>query len=461
MYQKKSQFSVADNANWTRVQKTKKTHQRSSISNVHSSNLRAPTKRVSAASETRRVETTIKVTECFKGIDERLCMDRIYREQCITKILLVDPIDESERLAAIKDVCDKTGWEPNDWYAMSEAENLVIDQRLVTAGYRPVFSEIMCGAVTINDLRKAITKEKKTDTERDFKTRVNETMNETLNETMNETLNETMNETLNETMNEEMEEIKNIGNGSDFFLPMPIALVCGWFDPIEKKWMSKTVSIMKTISDMWNCLNGLSIESRFSMPLKGKQDEAEKIFKNIMSCATKENQHSTFKGNNKDKEMRKMISSYNSLHPTWSFVKVGAEVTIMDTITVPFIRSDNDRSKNDININLKDTISNQQLGLHALGNNFATGYIPLLVLNFIGGGDDIPDEIVSVVFSKTIATSGNMYYRGYRVRVLTKDDTKECLGKCEHFIKEKFVNDISELDRHDYKDCVVTITVPK
>lgn len=312
---------------------------------------------------------------------------------------------------ALEYVCKKYSWESDDWEAISEATNLICDKRILSRNWQPVCSVVLGEPVVTNFSENG----------------------------------------LNDSQALE-----------DCILPQSIALICEW-QLESKEWTSEIVAIMATYKDFWNVIdeigsNDTCTHSKFALPLLGKETSANEIFSKLISAGKK------YMGNedvvnisaNNVRNVNGIVSQYNSLHPVWSFIKVPAHTTKETKIDVPFIRV-NGRAVNAIDVNLKDTRANCNLGINIIDPDFNDGYIPRIIMDFIMGV--LPQDICSVVFSKTIAVNGSTYFKGYRLRVLTQRAEQSVLGNCKNFLENQFVKSISE--KNDYAKCVVRISVPK
>ena len=414
MDRRSNNSTVSDNNNWTKIQRSKKINQKTTQKTDRTTRpiektIPAPTKRVQItpkneykdAPSTPSTKTIVSETiKSFEELDDRFNTMEV--EKAVSQLMLKDPLTDSELEDALIFVSELLRLPRDDWYVITEAENYVLDKRRIAKGLKPIFSIHVCGYIAVNQPIDISS----------------------------------------------LQQEQNLEDGSNMMLPNPIALVCEWQDQVTKAWKSINICVMKTIADFWTHINALSL--KFSMPMLGREDDANKIFKQLMNPVS-----------NRNADINNNVSEFNSFHPVWSFIKVKKTVTKDNSIVVPFIRQKG-RALNDITINLKDTEANRSLGIHPLGDDFTYGYIPLLILDLVGAGDNIPEEIISVVFSRTIAVNGTMLFRGYRVRVLTKDITSLCLKKCEKFIREDFVREINKFEKGlDYSKCVARISLPK
>ena len=368
-------------------------------------------------------------TGCFDDADRK---DQLHstQKELMDKIYQIS-ISETEFMESLANVCRKYSLEDKDWYAICEAENIIYDQKRISIGLEPIMSETYGRTIITNYL-----------------TFTSITQPEPQN-----------------------------GFVASNILPSPIALVCGWqvqdddsdepdtSPKADDGWKTNVICIMKTVEEFWQCLRVLndtdkdSTESRFSLPLPGVEKKADAIFATLISAgrkrAGKEEDVVDITGSVLGR-VRQIVGQYNSLHPVWSFVKT-TDTTELADVKVPFIRVDG-KSLNDININLKETKANCMQGIRTMDNDFTTGYIPYLVLSFIGGL--LPKEINAIVFNKTIAVNGNTYFKGYRLRVLTENANADCLQRCKDYIEDNFIKEHST-PSCDYSKCVVRISCPK
>lgn len=317
------------------------------------------------------------------------------------------PISNPEYSDALKYVCNKHNSKTETWSDIMEATNLVIDKRRQASSIKPIFSESLGDSYVI----------------------VNASPSKTTSD--------------------------------EIILPKKLALICE-YQMENKNWKTDIVAVMKTVDDFWTIINMLDgntyAMSKFSLPLEGKENDAQNIFSNLIKFGRRGNGNDddVFDVDGKFKNnVNNIVSSYNALHPIWSFVQIEDNVMRTDTITVPFIRI-KDRAANDITINVKDTRANHDNGIHIIGNNFTEGFLPTLIFAFIGG--NFPDNVSSVVFSRTIAVDGTKYFRGIRIRVLVKTTDRNQLENCMKYLKE-FIEKCSKKDCN-YNKCIVKISLP-
>ncbi|AUV58296.1 hypothetical protein [Bandra megavirus] len=322
----------------------------------------------------------------------------------ISQKIFSEPLSQSEMDLAILHVLDRFGGSENDWYTIQESEDFANDTRLIENGCKPGFSD------TYRNYPRPIQK----------------------------------------------------ANKSDLYFPMPlpdpIALVSEWQNE-DKNWQSVVVAIMKTIQDFWKVMHHLhddaSASCRFALPLTGKENDANKMFSQLISSGRSINDQIII-DKSLQRRINNIVANYNSLHPVWSFVKV-SDLNNTKDIEVPFIRK-NCRAINDINVNLKDTKNNNSKDIYPMDNTFTKGYIPYLIFDLVRG--QLPADVSAIVFNKTIAVNGNSYFKGFRVRVLTKTDETNSLIKCKNYLETHFLESHST-DNKDYSECVVRISLPK
>lgn len=313
---------------------------------------------------------------------------------------------------ALDYICKKYSWHCEDWEALNEATNLICDKKIMAHNLKPVCS-ITFGEPIVTNFST------------DFSTE--------------------------STMLQ------------DIMLPEPIALICEW-QLDTGKWTSETVAIMATCKDFWTVIdeignNDAGTYSKFALPLLGKENNANEIFSKLISVGKK------FMGNDdvvniEAKNIRNIstiVAQYNSLHPVWSFVKVPIGASKETNIAVPFIRNKDKRAINTLDVNLKDTRNNVSAGINIISPDFSDGYIPSIIMDFIRG--TLPKDITAIIFNKTIAVNGSTYFKGYRLRVLTRTPDQASLIHCKSYLESEFIYNIS--NEHDYSKCVVRISVPK
>ena len=393
-----SNFSLSDNNNW-KSQKPKKTnHFKKPVNRT-----KPPTKRLDTDKPS---SVKITITKCIKQFDERLKLNFTEREKCFNKIINAEPLLPEEICAAAKMIfgidINMQQYMAMDWAQMTEIDNYAIDLRRIAKNEKPMFSDSLCGNIIVGEsieIIRPIDNDSVTDS-------ITGSDADSVTGSDAESVNENINENINETADFQIPE--HIGNGSDHLLPSAIALIMEW-QISDTEWSSRNIAVMKTISDFWSYINFISKDDTFNMPLKNKMNDAAKVYArlraNMKKSTTKNSKFST----NNDAKM------YNSYYPVWSFVKVSHSATIDDKINVPFIRNEHDKNLNDININIREMD-----GIPVIGHDFMYGYIPLLILEFIGNAGNIPSEMSSIVFRKSMIRDGANFYEGYRVRVLVE-----------------------------------------
>jgi len=343
-------------------------------------------------------------TKCFDQIDDKMAL--FEKKKSTIMEILAKGFSEEEYQEALQFVCIKNGIysekDFEDWYIMYEAQCLTYDRILMSHGIKPCMSDTLSEPIIVN---KPVTIS--------------------------------------------VPEVEFV----DPPLPYTFALLCEWQNPDTQKWESETVAIMRTIMDFWNIINSLEgnpsdPNNKFCLPLTGKGEIADKYFQCLISQSNKQNSDDGINISGPQQEkVRKIISQYNALFPIWSFVRVNDSTNNNSTIDVPFIRVGG-RSVNDININLKDTRANQSMGIYVMTKDFTCGYICNMVLSFIGGC--LPDDIMSIVFNKTIAVNGATYFRGYRLRILVNTSETKTIIRCRDYIETDFIQEYP-----GYSKCLV------
>lgn len=364
-----------------------------------------------------------KALENFKQLDANAVI--LQSEKEIMREIFTRPCSSEEYDEALKFVCDKYGAKNTDWYAVSEATNIVHDRRRIEKGLKPILSDTLREPIVVNFPDPIQYEEEPIDDEI-----------------------------------VEDESVEELLDGKLHPLPHAMALICEWqSDSGKNEWKSKTVAVMKNVDDFWTVINSLICEgsdSKFTLPLEGKEPLAKEIFAKLIASGRKRNEDDVVDiESHNQKKVTAIISQYNSLFPVWSFVKVADNVTIDSKIEVPFVRV-NGRVGNEVSLNLGDTKVNAQNGIHVMNSDFSDGYLVMLLLNFIGGV--LPDEIQAIPFSKTIAVNGTRYFKGCRVRILLKSTDQKSLTGIKNYLEKDFIQNHSKCD---YSKCVVRISVPK
>lgn len=342
------------------------------------------------------------------------------KEKNVMNKLFSSVISEKEYNEEIKSMCDKYLTDDDDWYTISEVHSIIIDKKRKEMGLEPILSDTLSTPIVV--------------------------------------------------------EIRTENSGETPF-PNKIALVCDWQEKKnngETEWKKNTVAILGHQKEYNDAINeftqgNTAYGSKFSTALSvNSQTDADRIFSKLISSGKK---NSGFKDNDIDADdavkidqkdnvtIKKIVAKYNSLFPIWSFFKVNESATKNDELEVPFIRVEKDGksiSVNDININLKDVKSNMLHGIRIMDEKFSEGYLPFLVNDFVNGL--LPKEICGIVFSRTIAVKGTIYFKGYRVRVLVNDP--KSLQNCKNFLMNDFQNKYST-GTCDYSKCVVVMSLPR
>lgn len=337
------------------------------------------------------------ITECFNKIEKNQSL--LLSESDIMNKIFVEPVCKEE-LEIARNMMNKTS-EPDaddDWYNISEEYNICLDRRREKQNLSSIFSDTLAGPTVIKTSTKT-------------------------------------------------------SNIVDSILPFNIALVCEWKE--EEEWKSQKICIIKTIKEFWDIvmyMNGNDHESNFAKSSADKEDLSDNIFKNLISSGKKSESDIVMIEISVQKKIKTIVSKFNNLHPVWSFVKVGPETSI-DKVEVPFERRNN-RAINDITVNLKDTKSNHERGVYVIDKDFSTGYIPRIITNFVCGL--MPVNTSAIVFSKTIAISGNYYFKGFRLRILSSNVNSTVIENCKKYIESTF-----DEENCRYARCMVKITVPK
>lgn len=350
-----------------------------------------------------------KSMECLQEYDNRSAI--LSEEKEIMNKIFKTSITQSEYAEALEKA-ENTYGQDSDWFCQSEAQDIVYDLRRISHGLKPIMSTTFTDPIVVGHSINIV-----------------------------------------EKCNEE-----------EIMLPAPIALLCEW-QVGNNQWKEVVVNVMKTVKDFWTTYQILGQSARetdsyYSIPLKGNEEESEKIFASLIASGKRRQgieDDMVDVNDPQGKNISIIVSSYNSLFPVWSFIKVSAETTKDSKVMIPFIKDSSGQKVNEININLKDTKANIQHGIRCMSADFTYGYIPKLILSFVGG--DLPSHISAIVFSKTIAVNNTTYFKGYRLRVLTKTADYTNLLKCRDYLQNKFVQE--NLNECNFSKCVVRINIPK
>lgn len=333
-------------------------------------------------------------------------------DQKIIEKAVSEPISVEELDAMIQRVCEEYDCSPGDWFAITEAHNLIYDERLKSHKISGFYS------VPIK-----------------------------LNPSFGDDPNQ-------------VEELK--------LLPTPLALVCEWktstgvwkMDIIRD---SEGCSVVHTVQAYCRMISSLHKTDVFASSIRGKEEEANRVFQSLFSSSPtkrfqpmKNNDHEfEVKNNVAQKKISEIIRQYNELHPIWSIIRLTPEeVANPKLITVPFIRDSNKLAINDINLNLKETKDNKIQGIYTIDPDFSTGYLPCLLLELVRGG--LSPNYKAITFSKTIPMNNSKYYLGYRARILTKTANSALLEEGKKYLETEFLT-----NRKDLGKCVVRISIPR
>ncbi|XWV26551.1 bifunctional dihydrofolate reductase-thymidylate synthase [Tupanvirus soda lake] len=362
----------------------------------------APKKPTPKASP-KTVVTEKPKTICFETVDQNEFEEDIH-------------ISDEEYEEAIGFVCSKYDANPQDWWAISEAESVARDKKLIEKGLKPKFSDTLREPVIVN-----IPVEE--------------------------------NPLPDEDIMQAFEPFVN-----------PIALVREW-QTDTGKWDSEVAAVMKNPFEFCKVIGQLSgsdsgADTQFARALPGKDFVADSIFTSLLSSGKINLGDDVVNIDSKKvRDIGKIVAAYNKLFPIWSFIKVDDSCTTRSKIAAPFIRAgSNGPAINCIDINLKETKANTSQGIRTMSTDFDDGFIPNLVMQFVCG--NLPADVTSIVFNKTIAINGSTYYKGYRLRVLSSTTSVPTLNQCKVFIENDFIKGCSH-GACDYSKCIVRISCPK
>lgn len=339
-----------------------------------------------------------------------------------------------------------------DWADLDEIDNVVMDNRLIAKGetaifsrkYRYVESGESCGTGTSSPLTGSI--------------------NKSLNKSAGTTPKESLEEILDD-LDKNDNAVTNlpIDRGENLFLPIPIAFIMEWKS--DGLWKKEVIFVIKTVADYWSIINYISKLGVFRGQHSNKDIDADTIFKEIASFPSGKMPEET------KASLNKLIEQYNALHSIWSFVKVDPATKKEDKIHIPLIYNDKERSINDININMRDPDCYDDVRSCPVDEQFKDGYIPLLLLEFIGNPIGGLANVQAIIFNKCAVRDGCQYHQGYRTRVVVKPlnlplvpslpaekTIQPFLKECFDFIKNTFVNEIITFgDNIDYTKCIINI----
>lgn len=350
---------------------------------------------------------TEKVSESVSKKDESEIMNEILNEE-ISSVEFDEAINMilSTHSEASSDEISKL------WSTIVEAHDIVIDQRRIKRGLKPIYSNLLRIPVTVI-----------TDTPK----------------------------------------IKDPPLNSTF-------VVINRWETSTGENKSQVIAIINTVCQYWSFINSMAARDKewYAQPLVGMGDKADSIFSELLTMGKKRREEKDIHDDivdidNRDSEVRKIVSNkvaeFNGCFSALYFGKVNADSKITDEIQIPFIVDSTGRKLNEININLKDIKANKMIGLSPIDHGFASGYIPLLLLDLIRGA--LPQQINGIMFSKTIAVNGSAYFRGFRLRVINKTKDYQLLLKTDKYLGHDFIKSCKKFNKKDYSKVEVRRILPK
>jgi hypothetical protein len=354
--------------------------------------------------KTNKTNKTNKISDASTAESSKNnCFD-FFDNMTLEKNIFDDNIfkySDDEYFEALKFVCGKYNCLFDDWWSINEAIGIIYDKKLMTIGLKPRYSDTLREPIIVNLPKECV-------------------------------------------------------NISIPLFDHPIVLFREW-KTMSKEWHSEIIALMRNPIDFWTVIKQLTNQkcgnSLFCSSISGKEVESESIFNDLIFKINSENNS----GITKQNYIYSAINNYNCMHSIWSFIKVDKSFVISDKIEVPFIR-DNKRAINSIDITLKDTKTNLSKGIHCVNPTFESGYIPEMIMDFIC--DLIPKEVTAITFNKTITGTNNIFFKGYRLQVLTNTIDQSQLLKCKEYIMNDFI-DAHSVEECIYSKCIVRISLPK
>ena len=247
-------------------------------------------------------------------------------------------------------------------------------------------------------------------------------------------------------------------------LPNPIALVCEWKD--NGVWKSVVIQVCTTFGAYCDTLTDMSEygQSKFLSPITGKVEEEKMVFRELQMMSENPSDleadlypnckfASIPNFNAKRTQINGIVYKFNELQPLFSWVRIPGEIVkeFLEQyeeciarrtdysslkLPVPLMRNSDNKSINDVNLNLKETETNAARGIFPVDPDFSIGFIPTLLDEFACG--TTPEKVICVSFNRTVVTGDdNVCRSGYRCRVMTSDP--KFLGSCQKYLKEEFL----------------------
>lgn len=229
----------------------------------------------------------------------------------------------------------------------------------------------------------------------------------------------------------------------EHLLPQPIALVYKYQDENQK--IHENSWIIRTIEEMWNYLGTIDMLSAIGC----NNEKSAKIFDEMIKMSD-------------DVQRKKHIEQYNLLFPSWTIIKLPINHKNGDLVPDPFIR-ENDRAKNVVNINLKQSKEMTKNNLNCFKSDYS-GFIPTLL--FLLVGNNLPSLINAITFNQNVimqkTRTGLFMYKGWRLRLLATailnptqaQDLRDKFG-----FEGKYIDTICKINgNNNYNQCMVNVT---
>lgn len=217
------------------------------------------------------------------------------------------------------------------------------------------------------------------------------------------------------------------------------------------------IGTMKTVEEFFSSINHLAntFSTDFLLkPYRGKEVDAKQIFNKLI-------------GDTNNAEImpidvaKSMITNFNNMHPSWAFVKTNRNENTTN-LKVPY-KKENNIVVNEINLNIKETNKFRANNI-VISNSKYEGFLDYLLLDFVGA--NFPEEIIAIIFQKTISMKQNRqkysnnlirsYFYGLRIRILVDPSIPKVNYNKIFDVTKKFI-----LDKYPkFQQMIVSLTIP-
>lgn len=236
-------------------------------------------------------------------------------------------------------------------------------------------------------------------------------------------------------------------------LPARMLIHCEW--KRDEKWYSSNRQILDTSMDYCNYMRLMNAEeskiSHFGKPLDRLSRRPDELIMELREMQNKPERLNP-------KIATSIVNDFNSLYPTWCFMKIPETFNLEDKQDIPYIRDTvTNRVINELCINILDMKANVDKGLHIMDPKFEKGYIPDLIQAFMIG--ELPSYVIAIVFNKSLIIHRQQQRANYgeRVRIVTNTTEPLILNELRELINNKF----NVTPTHDYRKCIINMLLPE